>query len=171
VTRIAVSRSAVSYADTSERNGTIQLDVLRRYADAVDADVHYVLVPRGKRSPTGRQRGWTTTAFSTASPNRPRRQPFLLESIRVNVQSELTSHRGECELWLVVNPYGPKNVHRHATPLNATTRLSFPNDQGTERAARWRRSSHSSHSRDVEVHASVTATHRSCRTSSQRTNR
>ena len=43
---MAVSRSAVSYAEASERNGTIQLDVLRRYADAVDADVHYMLVPR-----------------------------------------------------------------------------------------------------------------------------
>jgi transcriptional regulator with XRE-family HTH domain len=45
-TRMAVSRSAVSYAEASERNGTIQLDVLRRYANAVDADVRYVLVPR-----------------------------------------------------------------------------------------------------------------------------
>jgi hypothetical protein len=43
---MAVSRSAVSYAEASERNGTIQLDVLRRYAAAIDADVRYVLVPR-----------------------------------------------------------------------------------------------------------------------------
>jgi transcriptional regulator with XRE-family HTH domain len=45
-TRMAVSRSAVSYAEASERNGTIQLDVLRRYAAAIDADVRYLLVPR-----------------------------------------------------------------------------------------------------------------------------
>ncbi len=49
---MTVSRSAVSYAEASERNDTIQLDVLRRYADAddadadADADVHYVIVPR-----------------------------------------------------------------------------------------------------------------------------
>jgi hypothetical protein len=38
----------------------------------------------------------------------PRQQPVLFGSIRVNVQSELTSQSGECELWLVVNPCGLK---------------------------------------------------------------
>ena len=39
----------------------------------------------------------------------------MFESLRVNVQSELTSHPGECELRLVTNPYGPRQPPPPAT--------------------------------------------------------
>jgi transcriptional regulator with XRE-family HTH domain len=97
-TRMAVSRSAVSYAEASERNGTIQLDVLRRYADAVDADVHYVLVPRASVLQSVDSEGRRRRHVLRLRSRRPRRPGVLFGSMRVNVQSELTSHSGEGEL-------------------------------------------------------------------------
>lgn len=44
--RLGVSHTAVSNLERSERMGTIQLDTLRRAADALDCDLLYVLVPR-----------------------------------------------------------------------------------------------------------------------------
>ena len=94
-TRMAVSRSAVSYAEASERNGTIQLDVLRRYADAVDADVHYVLVPRASVLQSADSKGRRRRHVLRLRAHRPRQPAILFESIRVNVQSELTSDSRE----------------------------------------------------------------------------
>jgi transcriptional regulator with XRE-family HTH domain len=91
-TRMAVSRSAVSYAEASERNGRIQLDVLRRYADAMDADVHYVLVPRASLlqqvDSTGRRRRHLLRLRA----HRPKRQALPSGVLRVIAQSEFTSH-------------------------------------------------------------------------------
>ena len=92
---MAVSRSAVSYAEASERNGTIQLDVLRRYADAVDADVHYVLVPRASVLQSADSKGRRRRHVLRLRAHRPRQPAILFESIRVNVQSELTSDSRE----------------------------------------------------------------------------
>ncbi len=96
-TRMAVSRSAVSYAEASERNGTIQLDVLRRYADAVDADVHYVLVPRASVLQSVDSKGRRRRHVLRLRSRRPRRPGVLFRSIRVNAQSELTGPAGEGE--------------------------------------------------------------------------
>jgi transcriptional regulator with XRE-family HTH domain len=44
--RLGVDQSAVVRAEASERSGSLRLAALIRYADAMDADVHYVVVPR-----------------------------------------------------------------------------------------------------------------------------
>lgn len=44
--RLGVSGAAVSGLEASEQAGTIQLDTLRRVADALECDVVYALVPR-----------------------------------------------------------------------------------------------------------------------------
>lgn len=44
--RLDVSTSAIYSIERSERNGTIQLDTLRRAADALECDLVYALVPR-----------------------------------------------------------------------------------------------------------------------------
>jgi transcriptional regulator with XRE-family HTH domain len=81
--RMAVSRSAVSYAEASERQGTIQLDVLRRYADAVDADVHYVLVPRA------------SVLLPVDSEGRRRRNALRLRSRSTAAAASVRVHQGE----------------------------------------------------------------------------
>jgi transcriptional regulator with XRE-family HTH domain len=97
-TRMAVSRSAVSYAEASERNGTIQLDVLRRYADAMDANVHYVLVPRASVLQQVDSIGRRRRHLLRLRAHRPKRQALPSEVLRVIAQSELTSHAGDGEL-------------------------------------------------------------------------
>jgi len=44
--RLDLSQSTVASMERSEAGGTIQLNTLRRVADAMDCDVVYVLVPR-----------------------------------------------------------------------------------------------------------------------------
>lgn len=44
--RIGVTQSVVARLEASEVNGTIQLDSLRRAADAMNCDLVYLLVPR-----------------------------------------------------------------------------------------------------------------------------
>ena len=44
--RLSVGQSAVVRAEASERSGSLRLAALIRYADAMDADVHYIVVPR-----------------------------------------------------------------------------------------------------------------------------
>ena len=91
--------------------GTIQLGVLRRYADAVDADVHDVLVPRASVLQSVDSGGRRRRHVLRLRSHRPRKPPILFGSIRVNVQSELTSQSGEGELRLVINPDDPKQKH------------------------------------------------------------
>ena len=50
--RLGVSAAAVSQLEKSERQGTIQLDTLRRAADALDCSLFYVLVPRNSLEAT-----------------------------------------------------------------------------------------------------------------------
>ena len=45
-TRLKIDQSVVVRAEASERKRTLTLAALERYADALDADVHYFLVPR-----------------------------------------------------------------------------------------------------------------------------
>lgn len=45
--RLGVTEGAIFAMERSEAAGTIQLDTLRRAADALDCDVVYALVPRG----------------------------------------------------------------------------------------------------------------------------
>jgi predicted DNA-binding mobile mystery protein A len=44
--RMGVTAMAISSLETSERAGTVQLDTLRRAADALGCDLVYTLVPR-----------------------------------------------------------------------------------------------------------------------------
>jgi transcriptional regulator with XRE-family HTH domain len=44
--RLGVAQSTVTRVEASERRETIQLGLLRRYADAMDADLRYVILPR-----------------------------------------------------------------------------------------------------------------------------
>jgi predicted DNA-binding mobile mystery protein A len=44
--RSGLSKTAVASAEASEARGTIQLDTLRRLADAMDCDLVYAIVPR-----------------------------------------------------------------------------------------------------------------------------
>ncbi len=68
--RLGVTQSAVAQAEASERAGKIRLDVLRRYAAAIDADVHYVVIPRG------------SVLLPADSEGRRRRQPLRLRARR-----------------------------------------------------------------------------------------
>jgi transcriptional regulator with XRE-family HTH domain len=72
--RLGVSQSAVVHAEASERRGTIRLAVLRRYADAMDADVRYVVVPRA------------SVLKSRDSQGRRRRSPLRLRAHRPPVK-------------------------------------------------------------------------------------
>ena len=44
--RMRVAESSVARLEASESAGTIQLDTLQRAAEALDCELHYVLVPR-----------------------------------------------------------------------------------------------------------------------------
>jgi transcriptional regulator with XRE-family HTH domain len=44
--RLEVAHSTVVRVEASERNDAIQLGMLRRYADAMDADLRYIILPR-----------------------------------------------------------------------------------------------------------------------------
>ena len=44
--RLGVTRSSVARMETSEQRDTIQLDTLRRIAQAMDCELAYVLIPR-----------------------------------------------------------------------------------------------------------------------------
>jgi predicted DNA-binding mobile mystery protein A len=44
--RLGITRSALSRMETSEQNETIQIDTLRRVAEAMNCDLVYALVPR-----------------------------------------------------------------------------------------------------------------------------
>lgn len=44
--RLGVAHSTVTRVEASERRDTIQLDMLRKYADAMDADLQYIILPR-----------------------------------------------------------------------------------------------------------------------------
>jgi DNA-binding XRE family transcriptional regulator len=58
--RMGVAPSTVTRVEASERAETIQLGMLRRYADAMDADLRYVILPRANvletRDSQGRKR-------------------------------------------------------------------------------------------------------------------
>jgi transcriptional regulator with XRE-family HTH domain len=44
--RLSVTPSTVTRVEASERRDTIQLGILKRYADAMDADLRYIILPR-----------------------------------------------------------------------------------------------------------------------------
>jgi transcriptional regulator with XRE-family HTH domain len=44
--RLGVTPSTVTRVEASERRDTIQLGILQRYADAMDADLRYIILPR-----------------------------------------------------------------------------------------------------------------------------
>ena len=44
--RLGVAPSTVTRVEASERRETVQLCMLRKYADAMDADLRYVILPR-----------------------------------------------------------------------------------------------------------------------------
>jgi transcriptional regulator with XRE-family HTH domain len=44
--RLDVAHSTVVRVEASERNDAIQLGMLRKYADAMDADLRYIILPR-----------------------------------------------------------------------------------------------------------------------------
>lgn len=44
--RLGIGRSSALHLEQNERTGRIQLDTLRRAADALDCELHCVLVPR-----------------------------------------------------------------------------------------------------------------------------
>jgi transcriptional regulator with XRE-family HTH domain len=58
--RLGVNNSTVTRTEASERKETIQLGVLRRYAEAMDAELHYVILPKASvlqtTDSTGRKR-------------------------------------------------------------------------------------------------------------------
>jgi DNA-binding XRE family transcriptional regulator len=58
--RMGVAPSTVTRIEASERCETVQLGILRKYADAVDADLRYVILPRASvletRDSQGRKR-------------------------------------------------------------------------------------------------------------------
>ena len=45
-TRLSVTNSTITRLETSEQNGTIQLDSLRRVAEALNCELAYVLIPK-----------------------------------------------------------------------------------------------------------------------------
>jgi transcriptional regulator with XRE-family HTH domain len=44
--QLGVAPSTVNRVEASERRDTIQLGILQRYADAMDADLRYIILPR-----------------------------------------------------------------------------------------------------------------------------
>jgi predicted DNA-binding mobile mystery protein A len=54
--RMGISQPAISQLERSEASGVIQLDTLRRAADALDCDLLYALVPRVGLQETVRRR-------------------------------------------------------------------------------------------------------------------
>jgi predicted DNA-binding mobile mystery protein A len=58
--RVGVSAVSISSLERSERAGTVQLDMLRRAADALNCDLVYALVPRGSLDETVFRQARTT---------------------------------------------------------------------------------------------------------------
>jgi predicted DNA-binding mobile mystery protein A len=61
--RLGVTEGAVFAMERSEGAGTVQLDTLRRAADALDCDVVYALVPRSSLDSTVRAAGLEALAL------------------------------------------------------------------------------------------------------------
>jgi transcriptional regulator with XRE-family HTH domain len=73
--RLGIANSSVTRAEASERRDTIQLDMLRKYADAMDADLRYVILPRA------------SVLGTTDSQGRRRRAHLRLKAKRPDTQS------------------------------------------------------------------------------------
>jgi predicted DNA-binding mobile mystery protein A len=64
--RLGVTRSVVSRLETSEQKQTIQLDSLRRVAEAMNCDLVYALVPREPlQEMVEQQRDWAARKLDT----------------------------------------------------------------------------------------------------------
>lgn len=71
--RMNISQPAVAQLERSEADGVIQLDTLRRAADALECDLHYVLVPRASLDATVRRRARAVALAEVASVDRTMR--------------------------------------------------------------------------------------------------
>jgi transcriptional regulator with XRE-family HTH domain len=72
--RLGVEHSTVVRVEASEGRDTVQLGVLRRYADAMDADLRYVILPRASVLQTTDSQGRARRSQLRLKANR-RRQP------------------------------------------------------------------------------------------------
>jgi transcriptional regulator with XRE-family HTH domain len=76
--RLGIDQSAVVRAEASERTKSLRLAALVRYAEAIDADVHYVVIPRASvldaADSTGRRRRQLLRLRAVRSDSRYRRR-------------------------------------------------------------------------------------------------
>ena len=68
--RLGVAPSTVTRVEASERGDTVQLGTLQKFADAMDADLRYVILPRA------------SVLAKTDSQGRTRRAPLRLRAKR-----------------------------------------------------------------------------------------
>jgi predicted DNA-binding mobile mystery protein A len=71
--RINISQPAVAQLERSEANGVVQLDTLRRAADALECDLVYVLVPRASLDEIVRNRARKVARTDIATVDRTMR--------------------------------------------------------------------------------------------------
>ena len=71
--RINISQPAVAQLERSEADGVVQLDTLRRAADALECDLVYVLVPRASLDEIVRSRARTVARADIATVDRTMR--------------------------------------------------------------------------------------------------
>ena len=71
--RMEISQPAVAQLERSEADGVVQLDTLRRAADALECDLVYVLVPRTSLDEVVRNRARTVARADIATVDRTMR--------------------------------------------------------------------------------------------------
>jgi predicted DNA-binding mobile mystery protein A len=100
--RMGVSRSSVSDLEMNEMHGTVQLDTLRRAAEALDSELVYFLIPRKRLSEiVGEQARRKASALLTQVAHHGRLEEQELDPVAANEEleafaSDLIDRRG---LW------------------------------------------------------------------------
>ena len=69
--RLGIANSTVTRVEASERRDTIQLGMLRKYADAMDADLRYIILPRASVLATTDSQGRRRRAHLRLKAKRP----------------------------------------------------------------------------------------------------
>jgi transcriptional regulator with XRE-family HTH domain len=78
--RLGVDNSAITRTEASERKDTIQLGVLQRYAEAMDAEVHYIILPKASVPQTTDSQGRKRRSHLRLKAKRERSVPHHVNS-------------------------------------------------------------------------------------------
>jgi predicted DNA-binding mobile mystery protein A len=100
--RMDISQPAVAQLERSEADGVVQLDTLRRAADALECDLVYVLVPRASLDEVVRNRARTVARADIATVDRTMRleqQGLTIDQLERRIDDYATKLITAGRLW------------------------------------------------------------------------